>query len=58
MSNAMTFRKRSRTGRMTRVVLLVSFIILAGRLIFVIPGAIEHHQQRQNAPVPTLSTER
>lgn len=55
----MTFRKRSKTGRMTRVVLLVSFIILAGRLIFVIPGAIEHHQQRQqNAPVPTLSAER
>ncbi|MBP2157047.1 hypothetical protein M2386_003921 [Erwinia rhapontici] len=50
----MSFRKRQKTGRMTRVILLVSFIILLGRLIYVVPGAIEHHQQKKNAPaIPT-----
>jgi hypothetical protein len=46
----MSFRKRQKTGHITRVILLVSFIILLGRLIFVVPGAIEHHQQKKNAP--------
>jgi len=42
---------------MTRIVLLISFFILVGRLIFIIPGAIEHHQQKQATPEPvTLST--
>jgi len=30
---------------MSRIILLISFFILVGRLIFIIPGAIEHHQQ-------------
>ncbi|MEN5017645.1 YfgG family protein [Erwinia sp. Eh17-17] len=50
MNSAMSFRKRQKTGHITRVILLVSFIILLGRLIFVVPGAIEHHQQKKNAP--------
>ncbi|WP_455819912.1 YfgG family protein [Pseudomonas cerasi] len=54
VNSAMSFRKRQKTGRMTRVILLVSFIILLGRLIYVVPGAIEHHQQKKNAPaIPT-----
>lgn len=50
----MNFRKRQKTGRMTRIILLVSFIILVGRLIYVVPGAINHHQQKKAAqPVAT-----
>lgn len=50
-------RQRHKTGLMTRIVLLVSFIILLGRLILVIPGAISHHQQKQqNAASPAIST--
>ncbi|MCX8956758.1 YfgG family protein [Erwinia psidii] len=52
----MPFRKHKKTSRMTRIILLVSFIILVGRLIYVIPGAIGHHQQKKqdvNAPVTT-----
>jgi len=42
---------------MTRIILLISFMILAGRLLFIIPGAIEHHQQKKATPQPvTLST--
>ncbi|WP_147199167.1 YfgG family protein [Pantoea sp. MBD-2R] len=52
MNNAMSF-KRQKTSRMTRVVLLISFILLVGRLIYAVPGAIEHHKQKhQDASVP------
>ena len=47
MNRAMPFRKQRKTSRMTRVVLLVSFIILAARLLYVLPGALEHHKQKQ-----------
>ena len=47
MNRAMPFRKQRKTSRMTRIVLLVSFIILAARLLYVLPGAIEHHKQKQ-----------
>ncbi|MGB9095486.1 YfgG family protein [Erwinia sp.] len=57
MNSAMSFRKRRKTSHMTRIVLLVSFIILVGRLIFVVPGAIEHHQQKkQDVAAPTVVT--
>ncbi|MGE9552344.1 YfgG family protein [Erwinia amylovora] len=57
MNRAMPFRKRQKTSRMTRIVLLVSFIILVGRLIYVVPGAIAHHQQKkQDVAVPTSVT--
>jgi len=51
----MLFKKRQKTGSMTRVILLVSFIILLGRLIFVVPGAIEHHQQKKLLPATPVS---
>jgi hypothetical protein len=42
---------------MTRIVLLVSFIILTGRLIYVVPAAFEHHQQKkQEVAVPAAVT--
>ncbi|ORM70662.1 hypothetical protein HA48_17355 [Pantoea wallisii] len=57
MNSAISARRRPKTGTMTRIVLLISFFILVGRLIFIIPGAIEHHQQKQATPEPvTLST--
>lgn len=55
MNSAMPFKKRQKTGRMTRVILLVSFIILVGRLIFVVPGAIQHHQQKKLLSAPPVS---
>lgn len=57
MNSAISARRRPKTGTMTRVVLLVSFLILFGRLLFIIPGAIEHHQQKKAIPEPVaLST--
>lgn len=57
MNSAISARRRPKTGTMTRIVLLISFFILVGRLIFIIPGAIEHHQQKKAVPEPvTLST--
>ncbi|MCU5774001.1 YfgG family protein [Erwiniaceae bacterium BAC15a-03b] len=54
MNNAMHIQRHKKTGQMTRIVLLISFIILLGRLIYTIPGAIEHHQQK-NAPTPAIT---
>jgi len=41
---------------MTRVVLLISFIILFSRLIFILPAAFEHHQQQKAIPAPVTVT--
>lgn len=49
MNSAISARRRHKTSNMTRIVLFISFLILAGRLIFIIPGAIEHHQQKKIA---------
>ncbi|WNN43304.1 MULTISPECIES: YfgG family protein [Winslowiella] len=57
MHNAMTMKRHKKTGRMTRIVLLISFIILLGRLIYSIPGAIDHHQQKKAMPeTSTIAT--
>ncbi len=57
MNSAIPARRRPKTGTMTRIILLISFMILAGRLLFIIPGAIEHHQQKKATSQPvTLST--
>ncbi|EFE23904.1 hypothetical protein EDWATA_01059 [Edwardsiella tarda ATCC 23685] len=43
----MTHRMKRRTnGHMTRIVLLISFIILFGRLLYASIGAISHHQDQ------------
>lgn len=49
----MTLRRRKKTETMTRIVLLISFIILVARLAYTIPGAIEHHQQKKAIQPPT-----
>ncbi|EOS96262.1 YfgG family protein [Erwinia tracheiphila] len=53
----MPFRKHKKTGRMARIILLVSFIILIGRLVYVITGAIDQQQQKkQDVATPVTST--
>ncbi|PNS11356.1 DUF2633 domain-containing protein [Mixta theicola] len=47
MNSITSLRKRRKTGRLTRIVLLISFIILFGRLLFVLPGAFQHHQDKK-----------
>ncbi|EKS7762621.1 DUF2633 family protein [Edwardsiella ictaluri] len=48
----MTHKMKRRTNiRMTRIVLLISFIILFGRLLYASIGALNHHRSQQNSPV-------
>ncbi len=55
-------RKRHRfNGRMTRIVLLISFLFLFGRLIYSSIGAWHHHQEKvqqtqQTTPTGSLNT--
>ncbi|CCG88006.1 putative protein yfgG [Erwinia piriflorinigrans CFBP 5888] len=51
----MLLKKRKKTSHFTRVILLVSFIILLGRLIYVVPGAIQHYQQKKLSPATSTS---
>lgn len=47
----MTHKMKRRTNiRMTRIVLLISFIILFGRLLYASIGALNHHRSQQNSP--------
>nr|WP_075181611.1 YfgG family protein [Pantoea sp. 1.19] len=60
MNHAMKMKRQQKTGLMTRIVLLISFLILLGRLLYAIPGAIEHRQQKQqaqSAPATSLSVQ-
>ncbi|MXP49934.1 DUF2633 family protein [Pantoea sp. Eser] len=52
MNSAISPRRRQKTGTMTCIVLLISFIILFSRLIFILPAAFEHHQQQKSLPEP------
>ncbi|WP_196238512.1 YfgG family protein [Enterobacillus tribolii] len=38
---------KRRTSTMTKIVLLISFIILFGRLLYSSIGAISHHQDKR-----------
>jgi len=53
VNSAISPRRRQKTGTMTRIVLLISFIILFSRLIFILPAAFEHHQQQKSLSEPT-----
>lgn len=44
--------RKKTTGRMTKVVLLISFIILVGRLLYAAIAAIPHHQEKTAVPEP------
>ncbi|STC90335.1 Protein of uncharacterised function (DUF2633) [Edwardsiella hoshinae] len=53
----MTHKMKRRTNiHMTRIVLLISFIILFGRLLYASIGAINHHQDQQRQSLPTEQT--
>ncbi|MCL8361059.1 YfgG family protein [Escherichia coli] len=58
MSQATSMRKRHRfNSRMTRIVLLISFIFFFGRFIYSSVVAWQHHQSNQEAQQSTLSVE-
>ncbi|EFT6184088.1 DUF2633 family protein, partial [Shigella flexneri] len=55
MSQATSMRKRHRfNSRMTRIVLLISFIFFFGRFIYSSVGAWLHHQSKKEAQQSTL----
>lgn len=54
MSQATSMRKRHRfNSRMTRIVLLISFIFFFGRFIYSSVGAWQHHQSKKEAQQST-----
>ncbi|EJB8823667.1 DUF2633 family protein [Escherichia coli] len=58
MSQATSMRKRHRfNSRMTRIVLLISFIFFFGRFIYSSVGAWQHHKSKKEAQQSTLSVE-
>ncbi|EIG7428152.1 DUF2633 family protein [Escherichia coli] len=58
MSQATSMRKRHRfNSRMTRIVLLISFIFFFGRFIYSSVVAWQHHQSKKEAQQSTLSVE-
>lgn len=53
MSQAPSMRKRHRFNRrMTRIVLLISFIFFFGRFVYSSIGARYHHQDKSNRSNP------
>ncbi|WP_431225461.1 YfgG family protein [Serratia sp. L9] len=50
--------RKKTTGRMTKIVLLISFIILVGRLLYAAIVAIPHHQEKRSASEPQASEHR
>ncbi|QHM72031.1 YfgG family protein [Mixta intestinalis] len=56
MNSVTSLRRRPKTGRMTRIILLISFILLLGRLFYALPGAFQHYQNnKENAEVPVIT---
>ncbi|VEA75764.1 membrane protein [Salmonella enterica subsp. arizonae] len=56
VSQANSMRKRHRFNtRMTRIVLLISFLFFFGRFVYSSIGAWQHHQDKKEAQQSTLS---
>ncbi|EAZ0390797.1 DUF2633 family protein, partial [Salmonella enterica] len=56
MSQANSMRKRHRFNtRMTRIVLLISFLFFFGRFVYSSIGAWQHHQDKKEAQQSSLS---
>ncbi|WP_312074592.1 YfgG family protein [Atlantibacter sp.] len=56
MSQATTIRKRHRfNGRMTRIILLISFLFLFGRFVYSAIGAWYHQQGKTESQQISLS---
>ncbi|MEY4475072.1 MAG: hypothetical protein RL248_839 [Pseudomonadota bacterium] len=49
--------KRRPSTQLTKIILLVSFLILFGRLLYAAFASISHHQERQESQQTTLSIE-
>lgn len=55
MSQATSLRKRHRfNSRMTRIVLLISFIFFFGRFVYSSIGAWHHHQDKKESQQRSL----
>lgn len=58
MSQAPSMRKRHRFNRrMTRIVLLISFIFFFGRFVYSSIGAWYHHQDKKQSQQSTITVE-
>ena len=58
MSQAPSMRKRHRFNRrMTRIVLLISFIFFFGRFVYSSIGAWYHHQDKKASQESSLTVE-
>ncbi|ECG8590016.1 DUF2633 family protein [Salmonella enterica subsp. salamae] len=58
MSQVNSMRKRHRfNSRMTRIVLLISFLFFFGRFVYSSIGAWHHHQDKKEAQQSTLSVD-
>ncbi|WP_148052453.1 YfgG family protein [Atlantibacter hermannii] len=56
MSQATSMRKRHRfNNRMTRIILLISFVFLFGRFVYSAIGAWQHHQNKAEPQQISLS---
>ncbi|ECJ5868911.1 DUF2633 family protein [Salmonella enterica subsp. salamae] len=56
MSQVNSMRKRHRFNtRMTRIVLLISFLFFFGRFVYSSIGAWQHHQDKKEAQQSSLS---
>ncbi|MBE0182425.1 DUF2633 family protein [Klebsiella aerogenes] len=56
MSQAPSMRKRHRFNRrMTRIVLLISFLFFFGRFVYSSIGAWYHHQDKQESQQSTIT---
>ncbi|HFZ8995799.1 TPA: YfgG family protein [Citrobacter freundii] len=56
MSQVNSMRKRQRfNSRMTRIVLLISFLLFFGRFVYSSVGAWHHHQDKKEAQQSVLS---
>ncbi|WP_237385133.1 YfgG family protein [Xenorhabdus sp. Sc-CR9] len=49
-------KKKKKSVQITKLILLISFLILFGRLIYSFMAALEHHQQTQQQSVELLSS--
>ncbi|MBI6547940.1 DUF2633 family protein [Xenorhabdus sp. VLS] len=49
-------KKKKKTVQITKLILLISFLILFGRFIYSFIAALEYHQQTQQQSMESLSS--
>lgn len=55
MNNSPFRRPKKPTGPLIRIVFWLSLLLLAARLIWVLPAALEHHRSKQSTVQPEHS---